>query len=279
MKIDNNPLKQYFRRPVIYVTLPSGGKGYKEGVINMPETGSLPVYPMTAIDEITARTPDALFNGTAVAEIIKSCIPDILQPWEITSQDLDAILIAIKSAANGNELEITTECPACNEEAKYDVNLVKVLQTLKSADYDKELHVQDLVFKFRPLTYREIQEVSNNQFQFQRELAILNDENNPAPIEQKTAQIQSVMKNITEITMRTLAATIEYIKTPTAFVDDINFILDFLRNCDRAIYIKVRDTVTELRASTEIKPLDVKCIHCSHEYKQQFTLNMSDFFE
>ena len=38
--------------------------------IDMPENGELPVYPMTAIDEITVRTPDALFNGTAIAELI-----------------------------------------------------------------------------------------------------------------------------------------------------------------------------------------------------------------
>lgn len=279
MKIENNPLKQYFRRPALYIELPSGGKGYKEGVINIPESGQLPVYPMTAIDEITARTPDALFNGSAVVDIIKSCIPDILKPWEINSQDLDAILIAIKSAANGNQLEIISVCPSCNEDAKYDVNLTIVLQTLQCANYDKPLSIQELEFKFRPLTYREMQEINTNQFQFQRELLLLNDENNTMPIEQKNAQTQVIMKNITEITMRTLATTIEYIKTPTSFVDDTNFILDFMRNCDRTIYIKIRDHVSELRASTEIKPLNVKCIHCSHEYKQEFTLNMSDFFE
>lgn len=278
MKIENNPLKQYFRRPVIYLQLPSGGKGYKEGVIDMPESGELPVYPMTAIDEITARTPDALLNGVAVVDIIKSCIPNILKPWEVTSVDLDAILIAIKSAANGNNLELTTECPECKEEAKYDINLAAVLNTLKSADYDKELVLQDLHFKFRPLTYREIQEINTNQFEFQRLIMTLNDENTTLSVEERTARMQEALKSITEITMKTLATTIEYIKTSTVFVNDINFVLDFLRNCDRAIYIAARDYVAELRASTEIKPLDVKCIHCTHEYKQQFTLNMSDFF-
>ena len=68
--MSDNPLKQYFRRPAVYLKLPSGGLGYPEGTIDMPDTGELPVYPMTAIDEITSRTPDALFNGTAVVEVI-----------------------------------------------------------------------------------------------------------------------------------------------------------------------------------------------------------------
>ena len=64
--MENNPLRQYFRRPAVHVKLPSGGLDYPEGVIDMPPSGELPVYPMTAIDEITARTPDALYNGVAV---------------------------------------------------------------------------------------------------------------------------------------------------------------------------------------------------------------------
>jgi len=101
-----NPLKQYFRRPALYLKLPSGGNNYAPGVIDLPENGDIPVYPMTAIDEITARTPDALFNGTAVHDLMKSCVPAIKQPWSIYSTDLDAILIAIKAASKGSDLEI-----------------------------------------------------------------------------------------------------------------------------------------------------------------------------
>jgi hypothetical protein len=61
----NNPLQQYFRQPAIYVQLPSQGKFYPAGTLNPSTTGEYPVYPMTAIDEITYRTPDALFNGQA----------------------------------------------------------------------------------------------------------------------------------------------------------------------------------------------------------------------
>lgn len=46
---NNNPLKQYFRRPAVYIKLPSNGKNYTEGSLDMPENGELPVYPMTAI--------------------------------------------------------------------------------------------------------------------------------------------------------------------------------------------------------------------------------------
>jgi len=71
--MDNNPLKAYFRRPAIYLKLPSEGKYYPQGSVDIPVNGEVAVYPMTAVDEITTKTPDALFNGSAVVEIIKSC--------------------------------------------------------------------------------------------------------------------------------------------------------------------------------------------------------------
>ena len=67
-----NPLASWYRQPKIYVKLPSGGNYYPEGAIDLPDNKEIPIYPMTAIDEITSKTPDALFNGIAITEIIKS---------------------------------------------------------------------------------------------------------------------------------------------------------------------------------------------------------------
>lgn len=96
--MNNNPLKQYFRRPAIYLKLPSEGKYYPIDAIDLPDNKELPVYPMTAIDEITSKTPDALYSGVAISEIIKSCVPNIKDPWSIPTIDLDAILIEIGRA-------------------------------------------------------------------------------------------------------------------------------------------------------------------------------------
>lgn len=271
----NNPLRQYFRRPAVYLKLPSGGKGYTPDVLTIPESGEIPVYPMTAIDEITVRTPDALFNGTAIAELIKSCVPDIKDPWKITSVDFDAVLIAIKAAGGTGELEIESSCPNCKEDAKYALNLMRVLATMEAGDYTNPLVVNELQFKFRPLTYREMNEASLGQFEIQRlfaSTALKEDE------EEKNAIIQDAYKKVTELTIQLLTQGIEFIKTPTAMVTEKEYILDFLRNCDRTAYITVRDHSADLRMKTEMKPLDVKCIHCNHEYKQPFTLNPADFF-
>ena len=163
----NNPLKQYFRRPAVYLKLPSLGKDYPQGVVNLPESGELPVYPMTAIDEISSKTPDALFNGTAVADLIKSCVPDIIDPWQISNTDMDAILLAIKAASGSQNLEIESKCPKCEDQSTYTLDIAGILTTLQAPDYSKPLEVDELKIKFGPLTYKEMNEAALAQFDVQ----------------------------------------------------------------------------------------------------------------
>lgn len=273
--MSNNPLTQYFRRPAVYLKLPSGGEGYSPDVIDMPENGELPVFPMTAIDEITARTPDALFNGTAVTELIKSCVPCIKNPWEITNIDLDSILIAIKSASVGDNLELDTECAECQSHATYNISLMTLLSTVGKADYSKLLEIGDLVIKFEPIKYKDMNDAAMAQFEIQKvfmQLEALEDD------DQKLEQSKKAIEQVTLLTMDIICKAIAYIKTPTALVTEKEFILDFLKHCDKNIYNAIKDFNAELKQQAELRPLDIKCTECGHEYKQQFTLDSSSFF-
>jgi hypothetical protein len=146
---------------------------------------------------------------------------------------------------------------------------------MKPGNYDGELEINELKVKFRPLTYKEMNEASIGQVEIQRVFIML--ENEPDEEVRKTRG-QEALKRITELTIKLLTGAIEYIDTPTARVEDKGFILDFLNNCDKNMYVSLRDYNAELKSQTEIKPLKIKCIHCQHDYEQPFTLNTSDFF-
>jgi hypothetical protein len=274
--MDNNPLRQYFRRPAVYIKLPSGGKDYSPDLIDMPENGELPVFPMTAIDEVTSRTPDALFNGTALAELVKSCIPAIKDPWQISSNDMDAILIAIKAASSGDTLELETTCPSCQESSTYGVSLLPILSTLKPGDYETPIVIGDLSIKFKPLRYRDMNEAALGQFEIQRTFATLESIESE---EERNRISKEALDKITFLTMDLLSQSIEHITTPNTKVEDKKFILDFLKNCDRNNFILVRDYNAKLRTDTEIKPLHITCSSCEHEYDQAFSLSPVDFFD
>jgi hypothetical protein len=276
MALDNNPLKQYFRRPAVYIKLPSGGNYYPPGVVTIPESGELPVYPMTAIDEITTKTPDALFNGTAMCDLIKSCVPDIKDPWKINSVDLDAILIGIRAAGGGNDMEIESKCAKCEEISIYGINLTGLLTSMTPGNYQEELQINDLSIKFRPLTYKQMNDAALGQFEVQRLFIQIENESDN---EERTRKSKEALESVTNLTMELLTEAIEYIRTPAVEVTEKEYIFDFLRNCDKKMYVTIRDYNAELKSQTEIKPLKMKCIHCQHEYEQPFTLNTSDFFE
>ena len=272
----DNPLSNYFRRPSIYITLPSKGKFYPEGALELTENEELPVYPMTAVDEITYRTPDALFNGTSITEVIQSCMPSIKDAWAIPSIDLDTILSAIRIATYGHTLEIGTTCPKCEEEAEYGVDLRKIIEQLDIGEYDSSINSGDLEIHIKPLTYKDINESSLVQFEEQKIASVLED--TEMSEEEKLKLLSKTFKKISEVTITTISKSIEYIKTPETMVSDSEQINEFLHNCERSVFETIKDKVLTLRSNSELKPLHIKCMECENEYEQPFTLDMSNFF-
>jgi len=274
--MNNNPLTQYFRQPAIHIKLPSNGVGYASGTLELTETGELPVFPMTAVDEITYRTPDALFNGSAVVDVIKSCIPSIKDPWSMPVADLDTVLIAIRIASYGSDMEFETQCPGCNEMNNYALDLRTVLDDMQAPDYNQTYRIGDLELKFCSLTYKDINRNNVSQFEQQKMLSVL--DNSEMPDEEKYSQLGVALKKITANTMVTIAQSIEAIRTTEFTVSDTNQILEWLQNTDRKTYTAINELLVKIREHSQLKPLTITCADCNNTYEQPFTMDMANFF-
>ena len=126
------------------------------------------------------------------------------------------------------------------------------------------------------MNYTEINKANLAQFELQKLLeTVLNTDLDD---ETRSAKSNDALKRINRMTFELIANTIEYIKIPGATVFENGFIIEFLENCDKNSYEKIRDYSVELKQSTENKPLHIKCTHCGHEYDQSFSVNVSDFF-
>lgn len=274
--MSNNPLQQYFRRPAIYIKLPSNGKYYDDSVLERTETDELPVYPMTALDEITSKTPDAVFNGHAVVDVIHSCVPNIKNAWKINTIDLDAILIAIKVASAGEKMGISSVCPNCQTDSDYEINLIDVLSQQKNVNYESTLKLRELEIKFKPLTYAEANKNQMTQYELQKFLQdVQNFEDGPEKQNMMRDTVTKLNLKFSEI----IGGTIEYIKTPESTVHEPEYIQEFLSGCDRNTNIAIRERSVQMKDENQLKPLNIKCMNCAHEYQQQLVLNISDFFE
>ena len=276
-KTSNNPLRQFFRQPAVYLKLPSQGQHWAPGSLDLPDNAELPVYPMTAIDEISYRTPDALFNGQAVINVIQSCVPGIKDAGKIPSMDLNALLVGIRIASYGHSMEIGSTCPACKNEDDFAADLRVILDNLHCPDYNKHMELGDLQIMFKPSTYEEQNNSSMEQFEQQKILQQMS--NGEMTDEQRNHVLTESLKQITNLTINLISKSIAAIQIPGAVVTNIEQIREFLQESDRTLFKKIRDHVIDLTQASQIKPLNVECSECHHKYQQEINMDMTSFFE
>ena len=279
---EQNPLKKYFRQAKVYVTLPSKGKFYPAGTIEIPESGEFPVFAMTAKDELTMKTPDALLNGQATVDVVKSCIPAIKNPWAMPSIDLDAVLIAIRIATYGETMEITTKVPNTGEDRTFDVDLRQLLSKLVSVEYDTMVEVNNMKIKIRPLTYKEFTEASLKTFEEQRIFTLVNNDN--VPDEEKLAKFNQSFKKLTDLTVSTMSKSITSISIGDIEVTDQDHINEFINNADKEFYKAITQHVEKQRDRFQLEPLKVRSSEedvaagAPKEYEVSITFDQSNFF-
>lgn len=272
-----NPLQQYFRQPALYLRLPNDGQFWPPGSLEMPPNRELPVLPMTAIDEITYRTPDAVFNGTAIVNVIQSCIPAVKNAWQAPGTDLNAMLIAIRVASFGNEMEVDTTCPSCENVAEYSISLNTIMANIPKPDFSDTVKNGDLEVFFKPLDYQTQNQINVAQFEQQRVLMTMPQTD--LPEKEKLAALNAALEQITKLTLRAIQSSVAAIRTPQGVVTEKEHIEEFLQNCDRNLFNEIRDKAIKMRADSDLKPMKIACTNCGHEYEQSITLDSVSFFE
>ena len=273
---EHNPLAGYFRQPAIYIGLPSGGKWYPENALELSANDEFPVYPMTAIDEITYRTPDALYNGRAFVDVVSSCIPNIKDAWNIPSCDVDTLLVAIRIATYGHEMEINSQCPECQSDEPRTLDLRQVMDRLQAPSYDEPITKGDLQIFIQPLTYQQLNKNNAIQFEEQKLIQLLPDTDMEE--NEKISKMTEATNKIPSMTLAALANSIAAIVTPDGTVTEKDHILEFLKNTDRGMFDTIRSKIVDLKSLSEVQPLEIECSNCQHKYKQGFTLDMTNFF-
>lgn len=277
MSNNSNPLSKHFRQASVHLKLPSDGKYWDENNISIPMTGELPVLPMTVKDELTLKTPDALLNGSSVIELIHSCIPSIKNAWQAPITDVDAMLIAIRIASYGVEMDVNIECAKCKEISDFAIDLRTVLERIRTANFSSPVMYEDLKITFRPQSYYEANKEDMGKFEQERIIKAITD--TELPEEEKKRIFDESFKKLTAIVVNNLAINIASITTPAGEkVIDKSQIMEFLLNCSRETYSGIKEKIKTLNESSSLKPLHVKCSHCNHEFESGLVFDYSRFF-
>jgi hypothetical protein len=273
-----NPLAKYFRQPAIHLSLPSQGRYWPNGSLEMTMSNQIEVYPMTTKDEITIRTPDALMNGAGMISLFQSCCPQIKDAWKMPNIDVDAVLIAIRIASYGQNMDIETTCPneQCKNENKHELDLTTILDSIKVPNYNKTIDSNDIKIKIKPISYFE-----NNKTRmlaFEQERAVQVASSSEIPEEEKLKIFQQHLDKMIEINAEMLVYATEYIETNEGKVEDPAFISEFYNNCDRKIVHALRNRIEEHAELVQLPKPRVKCESCGTEYPLEIGFDYANFF-
>jgi len=274
-----NPLAGYFRQPKIHVQFPSKGQHWPEGTLETPTTGEHPVYAMTARDELLFKTPDAMMNGSAIVEVIQSCIPSIKDAWKMPSMDVDAVLTAIRMATYGVDMDVTAKCPKCETVNDKSVDLRNVLDNLLDITFTQTVEIsEDMVVYLRPMNYKEITGTALKTFEHQRIFNIINDES--VEEAEKLRLFNESFIKLTDLTLDTAVKCVIKIESAQGTTDNPEYIKEFLQKADKNVFTAINDAVGKSQNSGKMASFKAKCEkeECGHEWDVSLTLDQADFF-
>jgi len=278
----SNPLQKYFRQAKVYTSLPSAGNFYPPGALAVTEGGEYPIFAMTAKDELTMKTPDALLNGEATVSVIESCVPNIKSAWDLPSLDLDALLIAIRIATYGEMMDVNIKVPVTGEEKTFQVDLRIMLDSLKAAEYNNVVDYGDIRVILRPLSYREFTSMSIKTFEEQRIFSIVNNEEMPE--EEKLQAFTQSFKKLTNITVGSMEKSIAAIEVDGTTVTNREHIIEYVANADKDLFKKISEHLEKQKNNFTIKPMVVDATEEEIEagvpatYQVPITFDQTNFF-
>jgi hypothetical protein len=277
-----NPLQKYFRQAKLYVKLPSNGKFYPPGAFELSQTGEYPVLPMTAKDELTLKTPDALLNGQATVDVIQSCMPNIKNAWKMPSIDLDACLVAIRMATYGQHLDLEIKVPGSGEERTISIDLQQVLTKLSEVEYNNQIFINDMTIVLKPLTYELFTQHAMKTFEEQRILQLVN--NQDISDSDKLKAFNKSFKVLTNITVDMVSQCIAKIVIEDQEVADPKFIQEFIDNADKSFYVTIMDHLEEEKKKFGMEPARIQSTQDDIEkgapetFEVPITLDATHFF-
>jgi len=279
-----NPLAGYMRQPKIYIKLPSNGNFWPAKSIAVTDNMEFPVYSMTARDELTFKTPDALMNGQAMVDVIQSCIPNIKNAWDVPVIDLDTILIALRLATYGEKMAIKHKIPVINEEVEYEIDLRQLLDQQRMSTWIDQVVVrEDLIVYVKPLSFKHMNQTSLKAFETNRIMKMVNDDK--IDDDKKMEMFNVSFNKLTQVTVDLTAESITKIIAGEEEVTDRSLITEFIQNVDKEVFDKINDHLGEIKSKNQLPPLNFtttdeqQAAGAPATYSVPITFNESDFFE
>lgn len=270
-----NPLlERQNKMPGETIRLPSLGKFYTHGELSDDtQTGEITLKPMTMTDEIMMKSPDMLFQGTAIETVFTRCSPNIKKPLDLLTSDVDFILTHLRRISFGPFIEIEFTCqndkagPEHNEECGHTQEVRIPLEHFTNAS--KEIDPISFDEKFTVTTASDKRMVKLKPVTFADFLMM----------QQIRGESLNDPTNLREFVLDSFVSVI-------LSVDDIQndseenreFIKEWLDMIPRQDTQQIVDAVANIQDWGPTFKYTVKCTKCKHKNELSTELNPTAFF-
>jgi hypothetical protein len=275
---ENNPLKSYFRKPGIWIKLPSQGQFYDTVPSDFNDMGEIAVYPMTAKDELLMKNADALLNGTAITQLLNSCVPSITSVDTMPAIDLDAVLLAIRRCTYGEDLDIETQCPECSTKNESVLNLNHFIASIATIDKFDPITLDDGIKVFiKPVNVKQL--LNLNWVQYEQVRNIQQAEQGNMDEKEKVNILQKSYNTLTTQNLLIIGACIDTVLLPDGItVTDTVNIKEWVEQISQPEFKKIENGIMSLAQKGMKKNFNVKCQNCTTDYESSIDLNPTTFF-
>lgn len=273
-----NPLSNYFRTFKLYMKLPSGTTYYTPDVISFTDSGEIGVMPMTGKDELALKNPDGLLNGEALIEVLSSCVPMLKNPRKLLTNDIDALITAIRYATFNDALETELSCPKCTFGNVFKLDLQYALDGMVSLDPEYVVNLETGISVFvRPYAFPELLKSLHSNFEQTKLQRAVESQN--LTDEQRSAIFGKAFKEIATIRFDLMLGSIEKIIDESKGVNvvDKKFIKEFLYNIDKKSLDKISDQISLINQIGIKRTFTAHCEKCEHDWESEIDFNPVNF--
>lgn len=291
----SNPLKHFGRVPKIYIKLPTNGKFYPSDQFQYSPNGEVPLKAMTATDELMLNNPDALLNGDAIYQILRSCTVNCKDVKLLTVPDVEAMLLGIQYASRGDKLKINCNCPQCQNSQEEEFSIRSILDatvSINDTDIEPFIILEDsevpLRINMRPQLYHDVTNANIVLYEQARLTQVLRTSNSITD-EERREKMEEAFKRIATFQKETLLNSIESVDILTKEdgsyvvqekVTDRKFILEFIDDMENDRSAIINEKLTRLNNDIGVPsqfPVVCKNEECNHEFIVEVKFDQANF--
>ena len=276
----SNPLNQYVRHAEIYTQLPSNGHFNTSGNLELTPNKELAIAPMTTSDDLVLKSPEGLLNGDSIARVIKSCAPGIRNVYELLVPDLDVILLAIRQASYGDDMDFEIICPVCNHEGAYALSISGALMQMEFLrdEYFVKLS-NDLTVYVKPFTYAHSVKETMSKYKESQAMKMLMEEDLTENVE-KAAEFSQKLHTLADLMTELTAESIIKIIDPENHEMQVNKeqIFEWIKFLPRKDAVLIQKKLEEINTTGVPKVRTIICEKCEHSWESEIQFDPSTFF-